>query len=74
MEPKRLYRSEKNKVIAGVCGGIAEYFETDPTWVRLLVTFLTLVTGGIGLIMYIVAWIIVPVNPNQLKAHDTKVR
>jgi phage shock protein C len=72
MEPKRLYRSGKDKIIAGVCGGIAEYFEVDPVWVRLIVTLVTLVTSGIGIIMYIIAWIIVPVNPSHKKTKDTE--
>ncbi|MFH1126795.1 MAG: PspC domain-containing protein [archaeon] len=56
---KKLYRSRKNRMIAGVCGGIAEYFDIDPTLVRLawiLVTF----AGGAGLLAYLIAWIIVP--------------
>ncbi|PIU60928.1 MAG: PspC domain-containing protein [Armatimonadetes bacterium CG07_land_8_20_14_0_80_40_9] len=59
---KRLYRSKKEKIIAGVCGGIAEYFEIDPVIVRLV--FVALVMAGFSsIILYIVAWIIVPVNP-----------
>lgn len=58
---KRLYRSRKERMIAGVCGGIAEYFEQDPTIIRLLwvvVTIFTLFWAGI--LAYIIAWIIVP--------------
>jgi phage shock protein C len=72
MEPKRLYRSGKDKIIAGVCGGIAEYFEVDPVWVRLIVTLITFVTGGVGLLIYVIAWIIVPVNPAHRKTTDTE--
>ena len=58
---KRLYRSRKNRMIAGVCGGIAEYYNVDPSLVRLLFVFITLITAvGPGIIAYIVAWIIVP--------------
>lgn len=56
---KRLYRSSRNKVLAGVCGGLGEYFEVDPVIVRLLVVVFTLM-GGAGLIAYIIAAIIIP--------------
>lgn len=56
---KRLYRSKKNRVIAGVCGGIGEYFNIDPTLVRLL-WILFMFAGGSGILAYIIAWIIVP--------------
>lgn len=63
-EIKRIYRSKEDKMIAGVCGGIAEYFEIDSVWVRLA-AILTVFMNGIGLLLYIVAWIIMPENPNQ---------
>ncbi len=56
---KRLYRSNRNRMIAGVCGGIGEYFGTDPTLIRLGWIILTLM-GGSGLIAYIIAWIVIP--------------
>lgn len=59
---KRLYRSEKDKIIAGVCGGMGEYFDTDPIWFRLLAVLLVL-SGGSGIIIYIIAWIIIPEKP-----------
>ncbi len=62
---KKLYRSKKDSIIGGVCGGIAEYFEIDPTLVRLL-TILIVFVGGVGIIAYIVAWIIVPQNPEEV--------
>lgn len=64
---RRLYKSRRNKVIDGVCGGIAEYFDVDPTIVRLLWVLLTLM-GGSGFILYIIAMIIMPVNPDHLVA------
>ena len=58
---KRLYKSNENKMIDGVCGGIAEYFDIDPTLVRLgWVLFCAL--GGSGIIAYIIAAIIIPRN------------
>lgn len=54
-----LYRSEANKVIAGVAGGLGEYFNIDPTIIRILFILLT-VFGGSGFIIYIVLWLIIP--------------
>lgn len=56
---KRLYRSEKNKVIAGVCGGIAEYLNVDPVIVRLIWVVASLAWGA-GIIAYLLAWLIIP--------------
>ena len=59
---KKLYKSNKNKILDGVCGGIAEYFNIDPTLVRLgWVVFCAL--GGSGVLAYIVAAILIPENP-----------
>lgn len=60
---KKLYRSKDNKMIAGVCGGLADYFGIDPVVVRLVALFLFLGMGT-GLLMYIVLWIIVPEEPS----------
>ena len=54
MSGKRLYRSRDNRMIAGVCGGLGEYFNIDPTLIRLLLLFLTLWGGG-GVVVYIIA-------------------
>ena len=63
---KRLYKSSENKMIDGVCGGIAEYFDMDPTLIRLgWVLFCAL--GGSGIIAYIIAAIIIPRNPQYIK-------
>lgn len=56
---KRLFRSRNNKVIAGVCGGIGEYFNIDPVLIRLVWGILFFI-GGAGLLGYIIAWIIIP--------------
>lgn len=58
---KKLYRSTKNKMICGVCGGIAEYFNIDPTLVRLAMTGLALIWGS-GVLVYLLAAIIIPVD------------
>jgi len=60
----RLYRSDTNKKIAGICGGIGETMDVDPTIVRLVVIVFTLATGLVPfLIGYLVAWWIVPPKP-----------
>jgi phage shock protein C len=61
---KRLYLSGKDKKIFGVCGGIAEYFDVDPTLVRLSWVVLSILTGFIpGIIAYIIAGLIIPQKP-----------
>jgi phage shock protein C len=62
---KKLYRSKKDHMIAGVCGGIAEYFDIDPTLVRLL-TVLFVLLGGAGVAVYVIAWIVIPKNTEQV--------
>ncbi|MBT7014888.1 MAG: PspC domain-containing protein [Anaerolineae bacterium] len=59
MNNKTLYRTEKDKMIGGVCGGLGEYFEIDPALVRLL--FALIFFGyGAGLMVYVLLWIIMP--------------
>ncbi len=61
-ERKKLYRSIDERILGGVCGGIAEYFKVDPVLVRII--FILLFFGaGSGLLAYFVAWIIVPEEP-----------
>jgi phage shock protein C len=59
---KKLYRSRKERMIAGVCGGLGEYFGIDPTLVRLLFVF-TALAGGPGLVAYIILLVVVPDEP-----------
>ncbi|MFH1106668.1 MAG: PspC domain-containing protein [Candidatus Micrarchaeota archaeon] len=61
---KRLYRSGNEKILGGVCGGIAEYLGIDPTIVRLVWVLLSLAWGA-GIVLYIIMWIITPRNPNH---------
>jgi phage shock protein C len=61
---KKLYRSQKDKIIAGVCAGLAEYFEIDSTLVRLIFVIVVL-AGGAGVLAYIILWIVVPQNPGE---------
>lgn len=67
---RRLMRSATDQKVAGVCGGIAEYFRVDPTAVRLLWAILTVIPGAIlgGVVAYIVAWIVMPVAPSATSA------
>lgn len=58
IQNKKLYRSSKDRMIAGVAGGFAEFFEVDSTLVRLV--FVLLLLSGIGLPFYIIAWAIMP--------------
>lgn len=58
---KRLYKSRNDKMICGVCGGVADYFSVDPTLIRLL--FVLLGCTGSGTLAYIVAAIIIPMEP-----------
>lgn len=62
MEPKRFYRSRTDRVFAGVCGGLAEYFIIDPLLIRLLFVVLALAGGG-GVLIYIILWIVSHENP-----------
>jgi phage shock protein PspC (stress-responsive transcriptional regulator) len=67
---KRLYRSRSERMIGGVCGGLAEYFNIDPTIVRVLFVALSLL-GGPGLILYIILAIVVPEAPYDM---DSKLK
>lgn len=60
---KRLYRSRNNRMLCGVCAGIANYFSCDPTIIRLLMVFFGFCSFGTGLLAYIVMAIIVPETP-----------
>jgi len=60
---KKLYRSKKDRWVAGVCGGLAEYLDIDPIIIRLVTLMLVLTAGG-GLLVYIIAWLIVPEEPD----------
>lgn len=59
---KKLYRSSSNEMIAGVCAGIANYFNVDPTIVRLAFLVMAL-AGGPGILLYFILWIIIPQEP-----------
>jgi phage shock protein C len=59
---KQLYRSRTNRKIAGVCGGLGDYFNVDPFWIRLFFVIF-LLAGGAAFIAYILLWILIPLEP-----------
>ncbi len=62
MREKRIYRSCSDRYIAGICGGLAEYFDLDPLLVRLV--FVILGFSGVSIVFYILAWLLFPNNPS----------
>ncbi|MFA6094687.1 MAG: PspC domain-containing protein [Candidatus Paceibacterota bacterium] len=66
MEYKKLLRSKKDRVIAGVCGGLGIYFNVDPVLLRLIWLLLVIMTGIFpGILVYLVAILVVPLEPDQ---------
>lgn len=58
---KRLYRSKKNRMIAGICGGIGEYFDIDPTLVRVIYIIVSVFSIAFpGILVYLILWVIIP--------------
>jgi phage shock protein C len=70
---KKLYRSETNRVLAGVAGGLGEYFSIDPTIVRLIFVLLTVFGGG-GVLVYIILWILIPSENNTGKDTEDTIK
>lgn len=70
---KRLYRSRTDRKIAGVCGGIAEYFNIDATIVRIIAIILLLPGGLPGFLPYVLLWIVVPYKPLRSEPIDGEV-
>ena len=60
---KRLYRSSENRVFAGICGGLGEYFDVDPTVVRVVYVLLSLLTAFMGVLLYIILLFVIPNRP-----------
>lgn len=61
---KRLHRSKQQRVVAGVCGGLGDYFAVDPIWFRIGFVVLA-IGGGSGVLIYLLMWLIVPLAPPQ---------
>jgi len=68
--PRRVYRLIHDKKIAGVCAGLARYFDVDVTLIRLAVVTGIVLSGGLGLLAYVVAWIIMPVDRGAPVPHS----
>ena len=64
---KKLYRSRTDSKIAGVCGGLGDYFGIDPVWIRLLFVVMFF-AGGSSMLVYLIMWFIVPLAPKDLVA------
>jgi len=65
MESKKLYRNPEKAMVGGVCAGLGEYLQADPTIIRLVFALLTL-AGLSGVLIYLVMWLIVPVTPDYV--------
>lgn len=70
---KRLYRSRSDRMISGVCGGLAEYFNTDPTIVRLIAVLLVFLSG-VGILAYLIMAIIVPLEGSRSAAPEDTIK
>lgn len=66
---KRLVRRREGRKIAGVCLGVAEYFDLDPTLVRVVWLITALIPAGVGLLGYVIAWIVMPEEPYLLTSN-----
>ena len=64
---KKLYLSDTNRKIGGVCGGLGEYFDVDPTLVRVIFILIALVSLGLGALAYLLIWMVVPRKPRNEK-------
>ena len=71
MQKKKLKRSRSESMIAGVCGGLGEYFGIDPTVVRLVFVLLALL-GGHGVLVYLILWIVMPRHQAENSARATR--
>ena len=69
MSKKKLYKSRKNKMVGGVCGGLAEYLNMDPTIVRIIAAILCLIKG-IGILVYLVMCIVMPYDDEDFSDDD----
>jgi len=68
LRERRIFRSREHRTLAGICGGLGEYLEVDPVFVRLLWVIGTCVTGIVpGLLAYVVGWLVVPDRPAPVR-------
>ena len=71
--PKQIYRSETNRILAGVAGGLGDYFDIDPVIFRIIFVLLT-VFGGSGILIYIILWILIPDESSSELKSDEAIR
>jgi len=69
----KLIRLEKNKVLGGVCGGVAEFFNIDPTIVRLIFILIT-IFGGSGILLYIILWLVIPSEKSDGEISEKNIK
>ena len=69
-DQRRLYRSKSEQMVAGVCGGLGEYFALDPVWFRIGFVVLAL-GGGSGILIYLLMWVVIPPAPDGYAASET---
>jgi phage shock protein PspC (stress-responsive transcriptional regulator) len=72
---KRLYRSKKDRMLGGVCAGLGEHFDIDPTVIRLIWAVITVLSIGTGVLVYILAWILIPeedAGSSEQKTHKSE--
>lgn len=68
---RRIWRSRTDRKIAGVCGGLADYFKMDPLWIRIIFVVFFL-AGGAAFIVYIIMWLLIPLEPLQARIRKKK--
>jgi len=73
MEGKKIFRSTEDSIIAGVCGGVAEYFQIDSSLVRIIFVLLAF-GGGSGVLIYIIMWLIIPIKGEKMKEVKTEIK
>jgi len=69
MVERRIYRSSKDRILCGVCSGIAKYFNVDPVIVRLLWIALTLLSFGVGALLYVITCLVIPKEGGESNSH-----
>lgn len=72
-KPTRLYRSERNRVLGGVAGGLGDFFNVDPTLIRLIFVVATIFGGG-GVLLYIILWLIIPTESQSSEITNESIK
>jgi phage shock protein C len=73
MNMKKLTRSQINRIIAGVCGGMGEYLDIDPTVIRIIWVVFTIISVGAGILAYLAAWLIIPLEESSHGASEMNI-